>query len=354
MTRSLLAGVGIGCLVMAGAACGQVAISANSGMINYIEGKVLLDGKAIKSSLNSFSQLQNGSEIRTEEGRTEVLLGSGVFLRMGENSAVRMVSNDLMDTRVEFLGGSAIIESADMVKGEAVTFTSKGFTIGLVATGLYRLDSAPPQLSVYSGEARVTAAGQIQVVKHGHRLRLEGVAVAEKFDTKEGDELYRWAERRAEYLAVANVSAARSAQSSSYMYPYQFLGPVGWNPWTFNPFFGTYTFMPFMGFYDSPWGIPFYSPQTVYWAYIPTTHPGRGFGPVLPVHVGGTARAITSAGSGVRSAALMGGGVSGGGRSSGGFSSSSMSGGGFSSAGGGVGGGGVSGSAAPAGGGAHR
>jgi uncharacterized membrane protein YgcG len=347
MTRSFLAGVGIGCLVMAGAASAQVAISANSGMINYIEGKVLLDGKAIKSSLNSFSQLQNGSEIRTEEGRVEVLLGSGVFLRMGENSAVRMVSNDLMDTRVEFLGGSAIIESADMVKGEAVTFTSKEFTIGLLAKGLYRLDSAPLQLSVYSGEARVTVAGQIQVVRHGHRLQLEGVAVAEKFDTKEGDELYRWAERRAEYLSVANVSAARAAQSSPYLDPYQFLVGAGWNPWTFNPFFGTYTFMPLMGYYDSPWGIPFYSPQTVYLAYVP--NPVRGFGPIIPVHVGGTARAITSAGSGFRSAARSNGGESG--RSSGGFSSSSVStsSGGFSSAGSGV-----SGNAAPAGGGAHR
>ncbi len=37
----------------------------------------------------------------------------GVFLRMGERSAIRLTANDLADTQVELKTGSAIVESGE-------------------------------------------------------------------------------------------------------------------------------------------------------------------------------------------------------------------------------------------------
>ncbi len=55
--------------------------------------------------------------LRTGQGRAEVLLTPGVFLRVGENSAIRMLDNRLLSTRVEIVSGNAIVRigrSADV------------------------------------------------------------------------------------------------------------------------------------------------------------------------------------------------------------------------------------------------
>src|ERR1700731_2611898 len=88
----------------------QSVISAHSGLIHYVEGRVLLDGKPVEVSLTAFPEVKQGMELRSEDGRAEVLLNPGVFLRLAENSSIRMVSNKLDDSRVEFLSGSAVIE----------------------------------------------------------------------------------------------------------------------------------------------------------------------------------------------------------------------------------------------------
>ncbi|HXN49940.1 MAG TPA: hypothetical protein VN893_25030 [Bryobacteraceae bacterium] len=258
--------IGFVSLILAGVSSAQNAISAKAGMVNYVEGTVSLDGQPVKVKIDNFPSIRNGSELRTEEGRAEVLLGPGVFMRLGENSAVRMVSNDIMNSRLEFLGGSVIVESAELEKNESVGFTYKGSSIDLLKQGVYRLDGEPAQISVYDGEARVMNDGQAQVVKRAHLLRLDGVAVAEKFDEKAGgDSTYRWARRRAEYLAVANVSAARSAEQYGFW---------GSNNWIWNPFFGTFTYLPMGGMYDSFWGYRFWSPQSVYMLYVPRQNYG--------------------------------------------------------------------------------
>jgi hypothetical protein len=286
---------------LTGVSLAQNAISAKSGMVNYVEGTVSLDGQPVKVKIDNFPSIRNGSELRTEEGRAEVLLGPGVFMRLGENSAVRMVSNDIMSSRLEFLGGSVIVESAELEKNQSVGFTYKGSSIDLLKKGVYRFDGEPAQISVYDGEARVMNDGQAQVVRRARLLHLDGVAVAEKFDEKAGgDSTFRWARRRAEYLAVANVSAARSAEQYGFW---------GSNNWIWNPFFGTFTYLPMGGMYDSFWGYRFWSPQSVYMLYVPRQNYG---------YTGAVGTASQSSSSSVgasRSASPASSGLGGGGRS---------------------------------------
>lgn len=241
---------------LAGSAFSQPVISAKSGLVNYTEGKALLGGKDVQLKFGEFPQIPQGSELRTEEGRAEVLLGPGVFLRVGENSALRMVSTRLADAKVDLESGSAVLECAGLSKDEQLAFTLNGANISIVKDGVYRLDSAPARLEVYDGEARVTEGGQSQVVKGGRMLTLEGVATPEKFDSKTGDALYRWAKRRSEYLAMANVSAAKYAHDHSLSYTS--------NSWIWNPWYGSYTFLPASGMLHSFWGYDYFSPVRYY------------------------------------------------------------------------------------------
>src|ERR1700722_16091057 len=103
-------------------ALAQSVISAHSGLIHFSDGSVFLDDQRVEPKAGKFDQIKNGSELRTQDGRAEVLLTPGTFLRLGANSAIRMISNDLDNTRVELLSGSAVVDQgSDTLAGASVT-----------------------------------------------------------------------------------------------------------------------------------------------------------------------------------------------------------------------------------------
>src|ERR1035438_2823482 len=91
-------------------ASAQPIISAKSGVIAGMEGKVFLDNQALESSVTHFPDMKENAVLRTEDGRAEVLLPPGYVLRIGENASFKMLTNRLIDTRVEMLTGSGIVE----------------------------------------------------------------------------------------------------------------------------------------------------------------------------------------------------------------------------------------------------
>src|SRR3984893_8013056 len=143
----------LGVAVMGGAtrfvASAQSVISAKSGLIHYVEGRVYLGDELVESKFGSFPDIKENGQVRTEDGRAEVLLTPGVFLRLGENSAIRMVTNRLIDTRLEFLSGSILVEADDLPKDNGVTIVYKDYSIKLERKGVYRFDSEPRALRIY-------------------------------------------------------------------------------------------------------------------------------------------------------------------------------------------------------------
>lgn len=271
--------------VFAGLVSAQSVISAKPGMINHTDGKVFLNDKEVVTKSGLFPNMKANEELKTEDSRVEVLLNPGVILRAGERTSVKMLSDRLVDNRLELMHGSIIVECSAMAKGDVVTLVYKDATISLVKNGLYRVDSEPAQLRVYDGEARVELAGQTQVVKKARLLPLNGVSVAEKFDTKTGDALFRWARQRGEYLAMANPSAARGLRN------------VGVNSWVYNPYYGMFTFVPYRGIWRSYWGYQFWSPGDVYGFYYPRQYSGSGYDAGSSSHSGYSGMQATSVGT---------------------------------------------------------
>jgi hypothetical protein len=280
--------VGLGALLLVfggTAAMAQQAISARSGMVHYIEGKVYAGDQQIDEKFGNFPQVKENQVLRTEEGRAEVLLTPGVFLRVGEHSSFRMITNRLIDTRLEFLSGSMILESDDMLKDNSVTVVAKDATVHLRKPGIYRFDSESAQLKVAKGMVEVETKGQTFELKEGKLLNLTADMAVAKFDPKESDALSRWSYRRAEAVAMANVSSAKSLKDSGGYLSYAGYGPAGYGPggfggyypctglasslWAFNPYYGMYTYVPCSGRYGSPYGFLFWSPVTVGRVFAP-------------------------------------------------------------------------------------
>jgi hypothetical protein len=284
--------------------------------------------------------------LKTGKGRAEILLTPGVFLRIGEDTSIRMLDTRLVSTRVDILSGTAVIESDDPqlgLKDSPVTLLYKDYEIRMIKHGLIEITSEPAQMKVFKGEAEVAvsnngSAVNKAVIKEGHLMPFSAGLVSEKFDPKVGDDLVLWARDRSENLSAANMSSARSiSQGSCYVACNN--GGGAWNGgWYYNPYFDMITYVPGGGVFWNPWGYGFYSPLTIGNYYYPT---GTWYG-------GGGARASTLAG---RALASNGGRttVSGGGQPVGNIGT--FGGGGSGSGGNGVSGGGLTGGSGLSGGG---
>jgi hypothetical protein len=248
---------------------GQSVISAHSGVLHYSEGDVTIEGQAPHQKAGTFADVKEKQELQTQVGRAEVLLTPGVFLRLGENSAIRMDSNKLVDTRVAFLKGSAIVDFVEVAKDNSVKISYQDYQVSFLKKGIYRFDSEPAELKVYSGEAVVTRGSSTVHLKDGRSLPFTPALVSEKFDNRTGDALYRWAKRRSEYIAVANLSAARQ-MTSGY-------AAGGNSSWYYNPYYSMFTFVPGTGIMCDPFAIYscYYSPWSA-WRYY-NNYPYNGY-----------------------------------------------------------------------------
>ncbi len=261
-------------------ASAQSVISAKSGLVSYIQGQVYLGDQALEitPTTTKFPEMKENEVLRTEDGLAEVLLPPGFTLRLGENSSMRMVTNRLIDTRVELLTGSAIVEALETPKGLAVTVVSKGATISIAKNGHYRFDMAPARLRVFAGLANVAIGGQNFDVSGGKMISLEGQSASvEKFDKNDQDALENWSHRRSELTAMANVSAARRGGCVNSLY-----GSGSSGCWSWNPYFGLYTYIPLRGQYCDWMGYCYYSPTAAYRLFYrpipPSYNPGYGGG----------------------------------------------------------------------------
>jgi hypothetical protein len=267
--------------LMAISASAQPVISAKSGMVAKVQGAVFLDDKVIEDSATHFPDIKEKQVVRTEDGLAEILLTPGVFLRMGEKTSIRMISNRLIDTRVELLSGSAVVESDDVVKDTSVTIVCQNGSVTMPKAGIYRFNANPAQLKVYKGTAEVQMGGQHATVTTGKMIMLGGDSASlQHFDTEDTDFLDHWNRQRSEYVAMANVSAAKTLLSSgSGTY-----AGMGWgtgNPcmgaWGYNSYYGMMTYVPCSGYLRNPYGYSFWSPFTVMRAYyIPTYNTYQG------------------------------------------------------------------------------
>ncbi len=73
-------------------ALAQNVISAHPGTVNYVEGQVSVEGRQIKPKSIGQTTLEAGQYIATSSGKAEVLLTPGVFLRLGNDTSVKMIS----------------------------------------------------------------------------------------------------------------------------------------------------------------------------------------------------------------------------------------------------------------------
>jgi len=229
---------------------------ARPGTVNYVEGQAAMGGQSLDAKSVGV-EIGEGNSLTTLNGKVEILLTPGVFLRLGPNTSARLIAAKLTDTQVQLDQGHAMIEVDQIFPENHLRVLQGGFALDLQKKGLYDFDAADNQVRVIDGEAVATNGVHRIELKSGHELNLvAGDLKAHGFDKKtaEGD-LYDWSRLRSSYLAEANIGEARVYAGG----PGFFGAGWYWNPW-----YSAYTFIPGDGFFYNPFGWGFYSPFLVY------------------------------------------------------------------------------------------
>ena len=254
-------------------ALAQTANPAVPGTLNYIEGSVSIDGRSLNQQAVGYAELQPGQVLQTANGRAELLLTPGVFLRVGDSSAVRMISPNLLNTQIELDRGRADIEVDEIHPRNDIQVAEGGANTRLLKDGLYAFDADKGTVRVFKGEAELlerTGAGQKALkIKGDHQVGLAGneavQSVSFERDQAE-DALYNWSSLRSQYLAEANLNLAS-----------EYAGYGGMAPgWYWDAGFLGYTWLPGDGLLWSPFGWGFYSPQYIFYGG-PVFHGGRAY-----------------------------------------------------------------------------
>ncbi|MFN7919070.1 MAG: hypothetical protein U0Q16_03180 [Bryobacteraceae bacterium] len=260
----------------AGLALAQEVVSTKAGLVNYVEGTVLINGAQVPQAVSTktFSQpseIKKDAVLSTKDGRAEVLLSPGAILWVGEDAAVKMISNKLEDVRLELTEGKAVLVIDELVKETSIAIQVGESSISPKRTGVYELSAGnEPALRVFEGQAEVARGTQKLNLKKGAMTPLDDLKLA-KFNADETDPLVRWSRRRAGYLSMANVYAAKSAYDNGS-------DRGRGSSWYWNPYFGMFTFLPYGRTICSAWfGGCFLRPRDAYFAI---------YRPAVPVYSG--------------------------------------------------------------------
>lgn len=243
----------------------RFVISARAGGVNAVTGRASMraHGGGEWQQLTIKEDLETGDVVKTGvDGRVEMLLNPGSYLRIGENSEFELANNSLDKLEVRLLRGTAIVEATGADDTPLLINISTPHTrIAIVRRGLYRLNVVPgdnTELIVRKG--RVMHEPSQTKIKGGNKVIFSAetfsVAKLQKAD-KNFDLLEVWSKERAEVVAAANRKV-RGRDLGLLMASMR----NRWDPfsaslggfWYYNSGYRCYTFMPFYMGWGSPYG----------------------------------------------------------------------------------------------------
>jgi len=266
----------------------KFVISAKAGGINAITGQASVHsrGESDWQQLVITDDLDAGDRVRTAfDGRVEILLNPGSYLRLGGDSEVELSNNTLENLEVRLLRGTAIVEATGAEDLDLnINISTPHTKLAIVRQGLYRLNVVPEnatELIVRKG--RVILSDSHTKVKGGNKVvfNATNVSVAkltkEEKKASESQEVDIWSKERGKMLAKANNRIDGRMLNSA------FASSRYWDPfsrdlfasrngiWYYNANTRCYTFLPF--FYG--WGSPYGSYHTTLY-YPPAYGSSRG------------------------------------------------------------------------------
>ena len=239
-------------------------ISAKAGGVNYVEGKV---NNARANGRSGFllksDTVEIGDKISTgANGKAEILLNPGSYIRLAENTNFEFETTSLDDLQLNISRGSAMIEAITTDEFKIAVNTPKG-RFFVVKSGVYRIDvsnDGAGRVEVWKGMAQIGNFDSTEI-KGGRAAIIDGGQVeVVKFDRDEKDALETWSKVRAKELAKVNSRLQNRDLRNSLLNSFN---RRSWSLydsyglWVLDRFSASYCFLPFGYGWSSPYGYGF-------------------------------------------------------------------------------------------------
>ena len=247
----------------------RFVISARAGGVNAVTGgaSVRSQGKADWELLTIKEDLQTGDSVRTgTDGRVEMLLNPGSFLRLGGNSEFELANSSLDNLEIRLIRGTAIVEATGADDSNMqINISTPHTKIAIVRRGLYRLNVVPgdnTELIVRKGRVMLdkTKIGGGNKVVFSNDAFL--VAKLNKADKNKINGLDTWSKDRSDTVAEANRKIRRREMTAvmasvrDRWFNLAFSAATS-GFWYFSPRYSCYTFIPYYGGWGSPYGYSY-------------------------------------------------------------------------------------------------
>ena len=282
--------------------------------LGYVQGEVLFwrpgNGDWEPAQVNL--PLAEGDALATRSGKLELQVGSETFVRAGDDTQLRLKSNEPGFLQVDITSGHVSIDVREQRRGDAIEISTANGSARITHDGYYRIDVAPGSTRVAvhrGGRATVTPTdGSNAEVATGEAVDLSGsgdvrltAAAAPKFD-----DLDTWNYSRDEHFLAAPRSYGQSEmyglddlEQNGDWRTVETYGrvwvpssvPAGWAPystgrWIWDPLYG-YSWVDY-----APWGwAPYHYGRWVYpgyWAWAPGPYVAAPvYSPALVAFFGG-------------------------------------------------------------------
>src|SRR5258708_24904292 len=236
-------------------------ISAKAGGVNYTEGEVtVIRAGGTSGVLVKGDQLEIRDSVTAgEDGRAEILLNPGSYLRIGANSSFEFKTTSLDDLQIKLNSGSAMFEvfATDKFRVGVVTPKEK---LWMFESGVYRIDLQPDgsgTIFVTEGKAAIGKIGSLKLVTGGNMATFgNGSVTIAKFKTGKRDDLAEWSKNRSKALAKLTASLQNDNARNSL------LSSFNGGRWSLYDSFGLWVRVPLNGFSCFlPFGRGWHSPS---------------------------------------------------------------------------------------------
>jgi hypothetical protein len=246
-------------------------ISAKAGVVNILEGEVNVKGEsATWDRLIAGEDLREGDTVKTgANGRVEILLNPGCYLRLGEESEMVYADSTLGALKINLLRGSAIVEASALDGPIALKAGQTLFRI--VKVGLYRFNAGAggkAEVAVRDGRVMVNGA----LLKGGKKATIDnGSPVVASFDKKVVDSFDTWSKDRAKTLIAANKKLSQKVMKRNGALTSLF------SVWVYDRSCGCRTWLPGGYGFSSPYGGSYSNCNPFYYRYNPWRYNNPGY-----------------------------------------------------------------------------
>jgi hypothetical protein len=259
---------------LTGVAGDQYVISAKAGGVNFVEGTATVIRKdGTSGRLVMGDSLEIGDRVTTgADGKAEILLNPGSYMRVGGNTSFEFVSTDLENLEVNLKSGSAVFEviAANEFR---VSIKTPHSEIALTRSGVFRLDvlkDGTAKLSVFKGKAYVGPGGSTEVESGRMAMLVKGGISVSKFDRDTNDPLDIWSKERGKEATKLNAKLQRNALRNTLLSSFNQGGWDMYNSfglWIFDPMRRGWCFLPFGYGWSSPYGWGY--DYDIWWCRLP-------------------------------------------------------------------------------------